>query len=457
MDAEPRWFEGRLRPGTLQRLLHVVFVICAVALALSWAKAALPRYLPKDWSKAHEYDALQDWLGARMYVTGESPYTKHGLSKLHTVAFGHPPTAPFLLIPMARFDKALAAEMMDLALWLLLAIHLYVCARAVKFPSPAALTVLLFGWALTTEGLVNHWHAIQSSEYIAAGIVFCWIYLRRGRQVPAGIALGLAATFKLFPGVLFLLLLVARRFRAFAAASLTYLGIAAFMSATYGFDAWKLFLTQQGPVADVWVGSVRNASLHGIVVRLLTPVCQGDPHPSAKANYIAAGAALTLLVLSSLLSLKALKRAREQDPRAIDVPYALFTVLSVFINPWVWEHYWVLLIQPAFVVASGLYGPLRDAFRGWLDESTSSRALVSNAAAFGFGAACIGATAKLIGSQDVRTERLLDLWRSTKSDWSHRQMHLYEVFNCLPWIIMLVACMFVVRRATQAPPQRPVR
>jgi len=41
--------------------------------------------------------------------------------------------------------------------------------------------------------------------------------LRRGQEIPAGLALGMAATIKLFPGVLMLFLLIAGRYRSFAA------------------------------------------------------------------------------------------------------------------------------------------------------------------------------------------------------------------------------------------------
>jgi hypothetical protein len=426
-------------------LLYVAFAALTVIMSLRWADESLPRYLPKDWADTHELDALQDWRGARLYLQDQSPYTRKGLAKIHASTFGHPPTTPFWFIPLAHFDKEVAAELTGIALWFMLLIHLYICAREVRFPAPVVLAILIFSWALTTEGMVLHWHLVQLSEPIALLLVVCWSYLRRDKQLPAGIALGIAATLKPFPGVIMLLLLLARRWRAFLSASATVALVSAIMTFTFGLASWKLFLTQQGPTAHHWMGSVRNASLQGIVLRLFSPICQSRVYPSTKTSIVAACVSLVLLVIAALVSRPALKQNLAQpNAHAIDLPFALFTVLAVFVNPWVWEHYWVLLIQPAFVVANGFYHPLREAFRDWLDEQGSLRPLAFRALNFALGAAGIWATVGLIGTQAIRAERLQTLWFSTRDPWAHRQLHLYEVFSSLPWGLMLLLCLYGV-------------
>jgi hypothetical protein len=423
--------------------LHLAFVFVALVLAVRWAQEALPRYLPKDWARAHEFDAFEYWGAARLFLRSINPYSKQGLEAMHT-AFGHPPTAVFWVLPIARLDKPIAAELMALSAWLLLALHLYVCAREIRFPAPIALTILLFAWSLTTQGFVMHWHAIQSSEQIAFALVVAWVYLRRGREWPAGVALGVAACFKIFPAIIYLLLLLARRFRAFVAACLT-LGLAvAIVTARFGIDVWQEFLVQQKPVANMWLGSVRNGSLHGAILRLLSPVCVSAPVPSSKASLIATAISILLLAGATFASLGVLRRARQEDPRAIDVPFALFTSIAVFTNVWVWEHYWVLLIQPAFVVAKTLYVKLRDTLNGWFEETTTNRALAVTTLASAVGAVGILTVAKLLQTQSIRTESLLAEYYATKSVWSHRQLHLYEVFNTAPWVIMIVLCFIAV-------------
>ncbi|MEI9937230.1 MAG: glycosyltransferase 87 family protein [Pseudomonadota bacterium] len=441
MDTDRSRWHGRIQPQLWGRLAYLAFWAAAIFLALRWCDQAIPRYLPKDWSSAHEFDGLVDWKAARLYLAGGSPFSPAGLAELHVASFGHPPTTPFWFIPLARFDKPIAAELIDLCSWFMLVVHLYICASAVKFPAPAALTVLLFSWALTTEGFVMHWHAIQLSEQIAFPIVVCWAYLRRAKQMPAGLSLGIAATFKLFPGVLMVFLLFARRFRAFFAASAVFVCIAAAMTKTFGIECWKLFLMQQGPVSREWMGSVRNGSLHGIVLRLFFPICKAESYPTATTSYVATAISILLLVLAGLVARRNVRLAREQDPRNIDQPYALFTVVAVFVNPWIWEHYWVFMIQPAFVVGSEFWRLFRATWAAWLEERVSSSTLAVASIWLLFAGLGLGAVVKLLGTQDIRTERLRELWFATKSPWAHRQMHMHEIFNWLPWVIMISLCM----------------
>jgi Glycosyltransferase family 87 len=449
-------FTGRLRPGTLARLAHIAFVAFATVMGLRWAGEALPRYLPKDWAQAHEWDGLQDWYAARLYLEGKSPFSPEGLKSMGNTTFGHPPTTSFWFIPLAPLGKPLTAELVAYSTFIFLIIHIYLCVRAVKFPAPIALTALVLAWALTAEGLVWQWHSIQLSEQIALPLVVSWVYLRRGREVPGGIALGIAATIKLFPGVLMLYLFFARRWRAFLAASAVYFGVAAIMTAGYGRKCWWLFLSQQKIVATRWMGSVRNASLQGIVMRLFAPAGVSDPAPTAKTTYVATGIAVTLLLLAWLVSYRATRRAKEHDARAVDVPFALFTVLSVFIGPWIWEHYWVMLIQPAFVVAGIEYWAFHDSVRDWLDEKSPTRLLLWRTAAFALVVAGLGATIKFIGTQHIRVQSLFDNWAATKNPWVHRQLQWYEVFNCLPWLIMIALCFFSARLAAKAIRERSV-
>lgn len=448
MDTDAHPFDGRLKPGSIRRVLHVIFVLVAIVVGARYAEQALPRYLPYDWSQVHEFDAFQDWEAVRLHVRGVNPYTKLGREELQTAANGHPPVAILWVYPIVHLEKPIAAELMALSTLLLLAVHLYLCAREIQFPSPIALAFLLFGWALTTEGLVNHWHMIQTSEQIAFFLVLCWVYLRRAREWQAGIALAVAATFKLFPGVLFLFLLLARRFRAFAAASLGFGLAVAITIAQFGLGSWKEYFGQQGLVAYVWMGSVRNASLQGAILRLLSPVCVTVPRPTPTATFIATTISVALLVVAAVASLGALRRARKDDPRAVDVPFALFTVIAVFVNPWVWEHYWVLLIQPAFVVASTLYLRFRDALSEWLDETASHRALLVAALPFSIGVAGILAIGKLVETQNIHTDHLLEAYKATKNAWVHHELHLYEVFNTAPWVIMIALCLMTVRFVT---------
>lgn len=440
MDAKLN-LRGRLRPDLLPRFFYVVFLIVASWQALHWIQQDIHRYLPKDWSNAHEYDGLEDWLASRFYVAGRNPYSPESLAELKRIGLGHPPTTTFWFIPFGHLEKPIVAEVIDLSTMFLLLVHIYLCARVVRLPAPIASTALIFAWLFTTDGLAMHWHLIQVSEQLAFLLVMSWYFLRRGRELPAGITLGMAATIKLFPGVLMLFLLMARRHRAFVAAAAVYLGVALFMTATYGFAVWPMSFAQQSVIAKIWVGSVCNASLQAIVLRLRTPLCVGGGGDST-TTVIAVVVGILLLALATRLTYRIVKRARFEDPRLIDVPYAVFTVLAVFLNPWIWEHYDLLLIQPVFVLAATAVTIFRRSLRDWMDEgATTTRTLVRDSLLTLLVLGGIAASAAALGTSIYAKRRLEELWRGVPKNptpWVHLHLHIAEILNYLPWVTMVV-------------------
>jgi hypothetical protein len=442
MDASTTSTHGRLRPDLLPRLLYIAFVVLACWQALHWIQQDIHRYLPKNWAFAHEFDGLEDWLASRFYVAGKNPYSPESLAELKRIGLGHPPTTTFWFIPFGYLEKPIVAEVIDLSTMFLLVVHIFLCARVVRLPAPVASTALIFAWMFTTDGLAMHWHLIQESEQIAFLLVMSWYFLRRGQEIPAGIALGMGATIKLFPGVLMLFLLMARRYRAFAAAVAVYVGIALFMTATYGFSAWTLSFQQQSVLARIWVGSVCNASLQSLVLRIKTPVCVGSGPGDASTTVIASIVGVLLLALAARLTYPLVKRARSEDPRLIDVPYSVFTVLATFLNPWIWEHYYLILIQPVFVLAAAALTIFRSSLRGWLDEAgITTRRLVRDSVLAFLVLGGIAASAAALSTSIYAKRRLEELWRGIPKNptpWVHLHLHIAEILNFLPWVTMVV-------------------
>jgi hypothetical protein len=455
-DFLPRFAKGGPTRNAVHTALGIAFWVIVSWCAYGVLSHHLPQYLPRDWANAHEFDALMDWKAAQLYFQGKSPYSKEGLAYLRVAGMGHPPTTPFLFLPLAALEKALTAELIGLSVWLCLAIHAYLCALAVRFPSPIALAVLVWSFMIGTGGFHMHFWAVQLSEHISFLYVLCWWYLRRGQESRAGIALGLAATLKLFPGLMFLFLLLARRFRAFIAASLTFGFAAAVMTAVYGFKAWPLFFEQQKPIALDWIGHVRNASLQGIVTRLFSPACVAKALPTSPATWTAVGVSVVVLAAAAFLCFRSLTRAKNGDPRAVDLPFALFALLSVFLNAWVWEHYTVLLIQPAFVLCAFVISRYGRALRNFLDERISTGALLRNTALLVSVVGGVLFSAFLLTLNIYAKERANELWHAGKQRFFHVYFHVYETINYAPWVILIVlgfACV-VVERSSSAPKNR---
>lgn len=431
----------RFRPAPAVRVPRLLLACAAVALSIELMRRAIPMYLPRDWQSAHELDALADWKGARLFLLGKSPYTPEGLAEMGQASMGHPPTAPFWYVFLADFDKSVAAQLTSALLLILLPLHTFLCAKEFRFPVPLATALLTASAIATTGWLQYHFDVVQTSEPIAFLYVVSWCLLRRGRDASAGVCLGAALTLKLFPGLLLVLLLLGRRFRALFAAAGTYLAVAAFMTRGYGLRCWLDFFQAQGGISQDWLGSRNNSSLHGLVVKVLTPSCVGPGSPSKRATLISIALSLALVALAAWLSNAHLKAARTDERRAIDVPFALFVLLSAFLNAWAWEHYFVLIIQPLFILLATFSATWWATLRRWReDEHYPSGRLGRVSLAALLGVAGVLLTVRALSVNIWERYSMSDLWFKHHLPFYHHQLHLLEIVNFGCWVLPISLC-----------------
>jgi alpha-1,2-mannosyltransferase len=173
---------------------------------------------------------------------------------------------------------------------------------------------------------------LNLNAVLLALIVAAGFDLARGRDVRAGVWLGLATALKVFPGLLLLYAAYRRRWRTAAwggtlavgltVASLVPLGIPGAVAST------RHWLAQT--TAGVWVLHRRNQSLPILLTRA------GIPHAGVIAISV------VLLVLAAL----ALRRSTPDDDPVHDI--GIVTLLAVLLSPIAWDHYYLLAL-PAWV------------------------------------------------------------------------------------------------------------
>jgi hypothetical protein len=427
------WYTG---PFVLDGLIHIF--------SFNWANA--------DWG-----DCRVDWGAARLFLQKKSPYSEEGLAtmNLQNYGFGHPPTTSFWFIPLAKVGYPVMSEIVAILTLVALLFHFIICARELDLPAKTAFVLLPFGLVLQMTWFRDHLVVVQISEIIAFLFTLSWYFLRRGREIEAGVTLGAACTLKLFPGVLVLFLLLTRRFRGVAAACVTYLAIAIYMTAGYGLRAWPDFFHQQGPIASFWIGHIRNSSLHGIFARLFRPMCErllDNPQifeiigalrklpsvPAVPGSAWAMVASVLLLAFCWWISKREALRTA-----SIDAPYTLFSAVAVFVNPWVWEHYYALLLTPAFVLTAGALRRSKELWRLIVNVNRPARMLTRTGVELILLAAAVLAIVMLIS---LETERKMDLWRQYSNlrnanqpipPGLHARMHWWEVLNWLPWVVAI--------------------
>jgi hypothetical protein len=415
---------ARLRELADRAYVERRWIWLAVELALlAWMVHRLAAVGHTLYVRMHElpHDGRVDLLGARCFLQHKNPYDEASWKPLGVLGFGHPPTTPFWFLPLASVAENELSHALAPFVIVALAVHCVVVARELRLAWPALLGATLAIGVLSTSWMIDHLSVAQCSELIALAYVIAWVCLRRDRDVCAGLAIGAACTFKLFPGVMVLMLVVARRWRAVAAAAGAYLSVALLMTMRYGLAAWWMFIRQQRAIADMWIGDIRNGSLYGIVLRAFMPVCTQQTGPTTAATATTAVVSLALIGGAAWITRGALRAGRR-----IDLPFALWSVISVEVNPWVWEHYGVLLILPLLILVAALWRAREQLgrIRGW---------------ALALGGSLLACAIARTLAVEMSLKRLIRIAWFHGDRSHHLAMHVYEVLNWAPWVALLAA------------------
>lgn len=309
-------------PGTERgRLLLVVVLVAAVTVFT----ATVP--LLRDWFDLRVYyGTVHTWVhhGGRIYDY-RVPGTEYG--------FTYPPFAALGMLPMALVGLRLAIAASLLLNLAALAFVLRVLA------GPGWRRLGWYRWALALcalalfEPLRDTFSFGQVNLVLLALVLADCCLLRSGRGRWAGAGIGLAAAVKLTPALFIGMLLLARRWRAAAAATAVTLaatGLAAWADPGASRFYWTRALWDTGRVGRL--DYVSNQSLQGVLARL------GHPDKPLWATVVL----LTLAVWGW-------RTRRAVAAGDWTAAFALTGLAACLVSPITWVHHlvWVL---PSFVV-----------------------------------------------------------------------------------------------------------
>jgi hypothetical protein len=380
-------------------------------------------------------DCVVNWLAARAFERGINPYSPDGLRWAGLRDLGHPPTTSLWYLPFTSYGIYDLNQVFGLLLILLLLVHFVLLAAELRAPVPLATALLGYALVMDTSWWREHVHMIQVSEPIAFLYLVAWIFLRRNHEIACGVVLGLALSIKPYAGLLVIMLLVGRRWAGAIAAAATWAVLALVVTVRFGFACWRQFLAMLPATQAFWTAHIRNASVQGIVARAW-PTHAGAPPPLWAVALVAALVGVALVAVLAMATRGPLARKEPAPPidDAIDLPFALFAVASAWLNPVVWEHYDVTLIQPIGVAL----------FAAWRLDGRNRRAW---AAAVTLALVAVA----LLLSIDMNTKSQL---RIATTAHDRARLHAYEVANWLPWPLMLaVGGALLWRRGRSSPAQ----
>jgi hypothetical protein len=338
-------------------------------------------------------DFLQEWLSARNHFAGHPVYEHQVASAArHMPEMGyteqtlvlhynaHPPGSVLLALPVAGLgyrDAHLAWNLVTTPM-LLLAVALAVrelCVPVRWWHLVQVAAVLI--WAEPVQATILYG---QLNFVLALLLTLAWVFDRRGRQVPAGVCVGLAAGLKLFPAFVFVYFLFSGRWKGLLAGVLAVAAVNAAAVAVFGVGAYQDYARDVLPDLKRWEGTWPNVSLNGLWVRALDPPArQAGPEAFRSPLWAKAGYGLSGLVLACGVAVAAWRSRTQGD---CDAAWAAAVAALPLVSPLGWQHYFVILVVPLAVLAARLTGWKR--YAGWvavgglcLDSGLYTRLLVS--------------------------------------------------------------------------------
>lgn len=391
---------------------------------------AIPRIHPLF--SGFPYDFAVDQATARGFLDHVNPFTESGARSLNlpqrfgNSGSGHPPTTSFWALPLARMTPEGANVVVDWMTVLLVLLEFLGIFGTLAWPAVLSLAWLAFAYVLSCTFMHYHLGVGQFSAAIGFFYFVSWRAGRRGQEALSGIALGLACTMKLFPGVMAILFLVQRRWRALIAMAATYLAIAVVMTSRYGIRSWLFFLSKQSAIANSWMSSPQNQSIHGVVLRMFYPVCGPGGGVLPIATAISTGISIGLLALAAWW----VPRGRDAPRDATDVSFALLVVLSVITSQWSWEHYVIIYILPAAILTDKLV-------RAWWagDRRLTNTIMLLLAA---------GVVAAWHVDMNTKTTLRAAVLAGHRQD--HLRLHVYDLLNWTPGFLLGLLLFLVARR-----------
>jgi hypothetical protein len=197
------------------------------------------------------------------------------------------------------------------------------------------------GWVLS---------AGQTGAILACLITASWYLTRKGWFVAAGIAVGLAASLKLFPALLFVYFLVRQR-RVFAAALVTALFVNLATAMCLGVESYTQYYETIRYVAERDAYAISNCSLR----RALHELSQVVSLSFVGSSWFYLGTVGCLVCLfTAAMALRPPPRLSSPES---DYEMGLFVVGMCLFSPICWSHYFVILVLPFALLGSQILRP----------------------------------------------------------------------------------------------------
>jgi alpha-1,2-mannosyltransferase len=316
--------------------LRVAGLVYALSAAVCCVLAATGR--------AHLVDLHVYRMGGEAALHGASLYRL----RFSGLPFTYPPFAALLFALLAMLPWAMAAGLLTVASAAAFPVMLYLALRlgSSGAGSQAAWRVAFAAGAaaIWLEPARTALGYGQVDILIATAVLYDLALPDTARR--KGLAIGLAAGLKLTPAIFVGYLVITRRYRAAATATLTFAGtIAAGFAVFPGSSAWYWAGTFARPGHVSPVEDAENQSLLGALARTM--------HTE---NVLAVWLPLAVAVAVAGLALAAAASRRGDEA----LGFSLCAVTGLLVSPISWTHHWVIAIPALLLAGVAVYRAYQD-------------------------------------------------------------------------------------------------
>ena len=267
----------------------------------------------------------------------------------------HPPTSVLLFLPLAGMEYRPALLAWNLAGLVMLGVGLAIVYRQLELSLPAwsvfpTLAILL----LCRPLLVQLFHG-QLNLALLVLVTAAWAAARSGQPRWAGALVGAAMSIKVFPGFLFLYLILRRQWSAVAVGALTVALLTGITAAVLGPGVYLTYVRDVLPRLESFRSSWFNASLVGFWTRLFNPATLEE---HVEPLWRSSAAARTGIVVSWIAVVAAVTWSVRRARTRIHLDHAFGASVTgmLLCSPITWDHSFVLLLVPIAVLWVNLPG-----------------------------------------------------------------------------------------------------
>ena len=256
----------------------------------------------------------------------------------------NPPILNVLFTPLATLDYLPAFVLFSILSFICFSYSLYLLWHTFFNKHYESLLLLGLG-SLCLLVVYQNFIAGQLGFILMALVLSSWSAGRKQQDIRSGIALGLACTIKLFPGLFLLSLLRLKRYKLVSIAITVFILSNLLTLLALGYDVHTHYLNALQSID--WYAMNWNASLLGWLIRLsyqATPITFLQlPLVIKVIYYFLASCAIALLFSFT-------RTVSDNHKDTWDRVYAITIIFMLLLSPLGWSYYCALLLLPIILV-----------------------------------------------------------------------------------------------------------